>query len=359
MEESKVLVEPNDMSRFISEHIAVNRFETKRINLLNKYNNGQNYNPSLIDANTNILPIKCFIDEFELTDANVCMDYFLSATLNESCNGVRLCEWIRAFAVLRREADDYIEKAKFPQSLSIENWCMIGNIEYWKEKLTHYGVAEDSAIKIINTLIYDEKSLDLFDSPFILLGDKLLILPSIVKSVQGSRAMLSLFARKGFNLSFAGYNFEDIILSEFHRANIEAKRVHRKVLNAEGKEEEYECDIAFSIGKDLYLCELKYDVQPINSMDFFEFEQKKKTTINEQFKRISNFYLSNLHYVKEELNLSKNWTPRKIYKLLIVVFCKHKMHNVASYFCIGHLPSILLYFFLKASANLLLSPGND
>jgi len=41
------------------------------------------------------------------------------------------------------------------------------------------------------------------------------------------------------------------------------------------------------------------------------------------------------------------------------VFCKHKMHSVASYLRIGHLPSFSLYFFLNASANLLLSPGND
>ncbi|MFZ5352544.1 MAG: hypothetical protein ACOZCL_07460, partial [Bacillota bacterium] len=85
-------------------------------------------------------------------------------------------------------------------------------------------------------------------------------------------------------------------------------------------------------------------------------EKNKRSNINN--------YIFEVDAIVENRNNERAIIEIKYYRnfsvnLGLIVFCKHKMHNVASYFCIGHLPSILLYFFLKASANLLLSPGND
>ena len=100
-------------------------------------------------------------------------------------------------------------------------------------------------------------------------------------------------------------------------------------------------------GEDLPEITISESDEPYVSADFIgaeEIGQNKKDLMDKQKKLIEKYEAENPVIFVEYYDVSeKHEIEDSLKKELSIsevnVFCKHKVHNVASYLCIGHLPS--------------------
>ncbi len=300
---------PVNKKEFLNKNIELQRFENERIvegfkGLKKKIK---------IDENTKQLPPNVALHKAELADIHTCGTYFSSETLEEMCNGIPLSQWIRAYSIIKKKNEDFLNKKTFSEEMKPKEWFLILTIDEWVDEFMKYGIASDNARRMINDFIFTKDSIDLFDSPFIKFEDnKVLTMPSYACSIQASISLISLMSRKGYNIAFKGSNYEKELIKEFRESGIFASGIKKN--DEQGNE--YECDLAFVIGKDLFLCECKKNFQPLTPRKRFEFKNKKLEDIA-QIKRISTFYDRNIHYVREALKLGHDWKPRRVYRFVI------------------------------------------
>ena len=307
---------PDNTIEFLNEKIEIQRFESYRQTTIgsNQSRNKSTQHSLSIDS----LAPHSFIDKLEKTSYNEYLDYFSSDSLNYKVKNIELVKWLRAYAVIRYYNKDFLNKETFPNSSSPGNWLHITTSDYWVNLFIKHGIDKDSANFIFNKLKFKKNSVDWFDSPFIEVGKNIITVPSIVSSLHDVIALTSMATKEDMNLDFKGYTYEDRVLNDLKNNQIPATSINRKIENTD-----YQCDIAFLLGNDLFLCECKHTTQPVTQRKRYDFYNKKILEDVNQINRISKFYSSNLNHIIDEFNqqqsckLAKKWKPRKIYRMII------------------------------------------
>ncbi len=309
LDEINIEVHPANIMDLINERIEIQRFESSRYSMIG----GNNENAFSI----HLAPMG-FFDKSEESSYSECLEYFSSSDLNYKVNGVKIPKWLRAYAVIRHVNREFIRNNTFPNSSRPDSWLFISTLEDWINKFTKYGIDYESAKIICKKLIFNKNSIDWFDTPFIKIGEKIITVPSYTSHIQDSLALISLAAKENFNLEFKGYCFEDRIISDLNTSGIPAVSIKRKDGN-----KEYQCDVAFILGRDLFLCECKHTSQSATQRKRYDFYNRKIPEDIEQINRIAEYYSSNIKAILEELNGQRqceytiDWKPRHIYKMIL------------------------------------------
>lgn len=312
----KTEIIPIDIKSFLDEKIEIQRFESFR-----QTNIGCNPDMDVLikqDSLTNSLAPDAFLDKCEQVSYNEYSEYFSSNNLNYQVSGIELVKWLRAYAVVRYYNREFLNKNIFPEDSAPNSWLYIATRDHWIQMFTKHGIDRDSARFIYSKLIFKKSSVDWFDSPFIELGENVITVPSLVSNLQDVIALMSMATKENMNLDFKGYCFEDRILNDLRNNQIPAVSIKRKVDN-----NEYQCDVAFLLGNDLFLCECKHTTQPATQRKRYDFYNQKIPEDVEQTNRICDFYSSNLIHVidefnkNQECNLVPDWKPRRIYRMII------------------------------------------
>ncbi|RFU60848.1 hypothetical protein D0463_16035 [Bacillus sp. V59.32b] len=307
---------PKDLKSFLDEKIEIQRFESYRQTNI-RSNRDENVLIKQVSL-TNSLAPDAFIDEWEKASYDEYLEYFSSDSLDYKVNGIELVKWLRAYAIVRYYNREFLNKNIFPDNGIPNSWLYITTRDHWIKMFIKHGIDRDSARFIYNKLKFKKSSVDWFDSPFIEIGENVITVPSLVSNLQDVIALTSMATKEDMNLDFKGYCYEDRILNDLRNNQIPAISIKRKVEN-----DEYQCDVAFLLGNDLFLCECKHTTQPVTQRKRYDFYNKKIPEDVEQTNRICDFYSSNLIHVidefnkNQECNLATDWKPRRIYRMII------------------------------------------
>jgi len=307
---------PENLNDFLNEKIEIQRFESYRQTNISSI---PDENESIRQVSlTNTLAPDAFIDNWEKASYNEYLEYFSSDNLNYKVSNIELVKWLRAYAVIRYYNRDFLNKNLFPDNGVPNNWLYISTRDYWIKMFTDHGIDKNSAKIIYNKLKFKKSSVDWFDSPFIEVGEHVITVPSLISNLQDVIALTSMATKEDMNLDFKGYCYEDRILNDLRNKQIPAISIKRKVGNTE-----YQCDVAFLLGNDLFLCECKHTTQPVTQRKRYDFYNGKIPKDVKQTNRICDFYSSNLNHVIDEFNKNKecdlaaDWKPRRIYRMII------------------------------------------
>ena len=310
-DDENIKITPISMEKLINEKIEIQRFESSRYSTMLK-------GTTKIEAFSKLLPPSGYIDKQEMISYDEYLEYFSSDNLDYEVDEVEIKKWLRAYSVIRVINKEFIEKEIFPQSNKLEQWIYVSTSDEWVKNFIDYGIDEKSANIIFNRLKFDKSSIDWLDTPFIEVGDKILTVPSCATNIQDVLAIISLGTKDNMSLDFKGYCFESRVLNDLNKNKIPTVSLKRKV---DG--EEYQCDIAFVLEKDLFLCECKHTSQPATQRKRYDFYSRRLQEDVKQINRIWDFYSSNIGYVLEELKnqteyeFEDGWKPRRTYRMLL------------------------------------------
>ena len=264
-----------------------------------------------VDPKTESLPPTDFRTNNEYLSVSFCRELFGSVDLKEKILNITLAEWIRAYTILQQLSEDFLAKRDGAKKLSVREWCIVRSKDEWIETLILNGIDQIGAKIIVENLIFNRTAKDLFDCPFISLGDSLVILPSLVSFISPVDAMLSNFYNKELALNFRGRGLELKVIEMLSTQNIIGKNI--KTSNGS---DEYECDVVFVLDHDLYFIECKTFLQPETPRRYYEYIGKLTEAAN-QLNRISSYLETNLNVVKTSLNLDNDWKANHIHKIIV------------------------------------------
>ena len=207
--------------------------------------------------------------------------------LDVKIKNIPISEWMNAYFALKK----YIKGRKYQYKYERVSFFNYGvrnkhskTKNEWKEILIKYGVSKGYVDSIFETMIFDKKSVDLFDNPFVPCCGKYFVVPWLVDEMEVGRVLLSKFSNKS-GADFKGYAFEKYIIDVLKYCGIPATAMKNK---------EYQCDVAFLLNDVLFICECKNrGVHKGNDLSFNEMDDDI-----EQLDRIANFYKENSNIVK-------------------------------------------------------------
>lgn len=313
-DDNNIEIIPKDIEALVNERIEIQRFESFRQFSLSI--NSKDEKDELFMSKS--LAPEGFLDKAEKVSYSEYLEYFSSNKLDYKINGIEIVKWLRAYAVVRYFNEDFLNNNDFSNIGRPNRWLYISTIDDWVERFTTYGIDDLSARKICDKFVFKKKSVDWFDSPFLEIGDKIVTVPSHASHIQDVMALMSLATKENLNIAFKGYCFEDRVLNDLRENQIPATSIKRKF-----KDQEYQCDVAFVLGEDVYLCECKHTAQPITQRKRYDFYNSVIPENIKQTNRICDFYSLNIDCVLDELNkntehkYSPEWKPRCIYRMLI------------------------------------------
>lgn len=320
--EQTVNFKPQNTSDYLANDISLKRFETRR-EKLNIEIEHLNIGKAVINDQIKELPPKNFISDNERAAYYNCQKYFYLNNMDHQILGVQFKEWIRTYSVLDLMANEFINKRVIPFDTSTLNLYKIYpriNQDELTSQLVKYGINKGNVITILDNLTFTSIDTDLFDTPLICLDEKeYTIVPSLVARMDITRVMMCNFLKKKTNMDFKGIGFEKQVIKDLTEENIKCCGLYARGASKKNNlEREYQCDVAFLLDNDLYLCECKAYSQPTTHRGFYELIGKKQDTADNQLKEIADFYIENLDIVRRNLNLPDSWFPRKVKKLMIV-----------------------------------------
>ncbi|OPX45062.1 hypothetical protein CLHUN_12940 [Ruminiclostridium hungatei] len=303
---------PSGNNDFLAHHISNIRFRSMKFKWMFDFEAIGEENIKVVQ-NTLVLPPEEFCSSKEALSTILAHEFFGSDTFKEECFKVSIAEWIRAYIVLRMEAENYLNSCQNINTtgLSINNWCIAKKRSEWIKIIEKGGVCAENAEIIINYLTFDKKAKDLLDCPLIPMDGYLVALPSFLANIEAASAMLSNFVNRGVDVSFKGYGFERRVLNKIKSSGFSVVRIV-----TEEKNETYECDAVFVMGEELFLLELKSFLQPHTIREHYELKLKIQSAVS-QLNRISDFYSNRIDIIKDKLNLPSFWIPKKIHKVIV------------------------------------------
>ncbi|MEG6520858.1 hypothetical protein [Desulfotomaculum sp. 1211_IL3151] len=313
LDENNIRIIPQKIKDLVNQKIEIQRFQSFRHSIMFS----ESSNKDKIKE-CNYLAPKAFLDNQEESSYKEYLEYFSSDNLSYKVCNIEIAKWLRAYSIIRHVNREFINKKMFPDLNKPNEWLYVSSKDEWIDKFLTFGIDKKSAEIIFNKLRFKKNSIDWFDSPLIEFGEKIVTIPSYASYIQDSLALMSLASKENFSLDFKGYCFEDRVLDDLNKNQIPAVSVKRQFEN-----EEYQCDVAFILGKDLFLCECKHTIQPSTQRKRYDFYNRKIPEDVNQINRISEFYSSHIDILSEELNkkrkydLPNDWKPRHIYKILI------------------------------------------
>jgi hypothetical protein len=306
---SKIMFEYKNEDDAYSQRIAVLRTRIMRNRWMQDFSLIKDKVP--VEPNTNTLPPEGYRTEDEKLSEIFCNELFGSVELKECISGISLAEWIRSYTILKQISVDFLTKRVNSKLFTLQAWCIVKTKDEWVETFTGNGFDQNKAKMLVEMLIFSNKALDLIDCPFIPLDNYLVIIPSLVIFISPADAMLSNFYNKELLIGFRGKRFETKIIKLLSKNGIIGKNIKTKDGSAE-----YECDVVFTLDKDLFFVECKTFLQPETPRRYYEFFGKI-TEAASQLNRISSFYETNINIVRSNLELSCEWKAEAIYKIIV------------------------------------------
>ena len=208
--------------------------------------------------------------------------------LDVKIKNIPISEWMNAYFALKK----YIKEQKYRYEYERVSFFNYGvrnkhskTKDEWKEILIKYGASKGYVDSIFETMIFDKKSVDLFDDPFVPCCGKYFVVPWLINEMEVGRVLLSKFSNKS-GADFKGYAFEEYILEVLKYCGIPATAMKNK---------DYQCDVAFLLNDVLFICECKNrGVHKGNDLSFDEMDDDIA-----QIDRIFNFYKDNPNIVKK------------------------------------------------------------
>lgn len=308
-EDKNTKVEVPDLEIRISEAISNSRAEAKKTNII--YQFVQRIDSRICDPQTTKFPPEAFRADVEILSTIFFREYF-GIDLEQEINGVPIREWIRSYTILHQVSEENISQRSFPLELKQTSWLVSKAKQDWIRLFVEGGLSEVNSQKILEALIFTDKSKDLLDCPLIELNGSLTLLPSIGFSLAAAESVLSNSARQQWDIAFKGVELDTRIRREVSAQGITCERI----LNIDENNEEFECDAVFTLGEDLFFFEIKSLVQPDNPRSFNDL-RGRLIEASSQLNRVANHFVKNLELVKTALNLSAEWKPQNVYKVII------------------------------------------
>jgi hypothetical protein len=236
--------------------------------------------------------------------------YFGSPLLDAKVRGIELLDWIRAYEIIVEESKKFRLRKQDLSTINVSKICFVKPVSKWEKIFRDQGFSKKEIQIIIKTFTFDSTSNDLIDCPFIKAGEDLILIPTLTSHADASRALGSNFLNRKLDLSFKGPEFEERIKVLLSDNNIINSSLYKK--NAS----EYQCDVAFILNDELFLVECKAHVQPFTTKQHSNHLHKlHKDAI--QLNRIADFFEENINIVNEQLNLSNDFKPKKVHRIVL------------------------------------------
>jgi len=235
---------------------------------------------------------------------------FGTYTLEELVDNVKLHKWLTAYQLLVEESKKFLKQRTYSK-YNLKDYCLSKTKKQWKMFFVRNGFNKSEFEVIFSGFVFNKKSQDLIDCPFIQFDDLYVIVPSLLANSDIPRALASNFLNRRLELSFRGNGFEDRT-----RADLDAKKIKNTTLYKRDNGTEYQCDIVFKIDTELYFVECKAHVQPYTTRQHTNHLYKlyEETA---QINRIADYFIQNLDFVKSQLKLDPNEVISNTHRLII------------------------------------------
>ncbi len=249
----------------------------------------------------------------KLSDLNylAARQYFGSPLLDIKIKGIELKSWIYAYELLVEESKKFVNRKQNLHVYNVDKICLSKPIDKWEKFFLQKGFTVEESKIIITMFTFDGKCSDLIDSPFIKIDNNLVIIPTLTSRADVARALASNFLNRNINLDFKGPGFEERVKSQLNINGIKNSSLFKRTGGTE-----YECDVAFILNEELFLIECKAHVQPYTTRQHVNHLYKLYNETS-QINRIADFYESNSQIVNQQLNLNKDFKPRKVHRILL------------------------------------------
>ncbi|TKI50612.1 hypothetical protein [Lysinibacillus tabacifolii] len=269
------------------------------------------YNKTKFNENAVLAPDN-FFSFNELIATEFLYDYFSTKNLNYKINEIPLKIYLRAYAVIESACIEFLNKKRNLFEINLNSFCLVLSKSKWKKKFQNGGIPIKYLNKLINFLTFNNKSSDLFDTPFIEIEDKLLVIPSIGVGIDSARSTLLNAATREFNISFKGERFEQKILSTLKDVGLKCENI-KKIEKMEKENEIYECDAVFILDKTLFFVEIKNWPIPTTYREYALYIDEINKT-HSQLIRISNYFTSepNLKEIMNKFEVTEPLTVKRI-----------------------------------------------
>lgn len=241
-------------------------------------------------------------------------EYFYTNDLLQIYKDSSLMSWIDVYFTFYEISLTRLIKRKKAPSL------IIYSEKKWKKILSNSGIPIKDVNNIFNYLVFSRNSNDLYDSPLIKLDNFYALIPSVSLSSDISRSLLSQFGTQEdkhhskSTIRKKGTNFEKHIknLTE----NITSNLIPNKSVKVP---EDYELDLIFNVGNDVFFVEAKTQKQPETYRDYLR-NQIELDKYLKSFSRNSDFFSTGEEWDKilNKLNLNNKVTLTKIFVTNVV-----------------------------------------
>lgn len=248
----------------------------------------------------------------ELIAAEFLYEYFSTKNLNYKINDIPLKIYLRAYAVIESACVEFLNKKSNLFEMDLKSFCLILSKSKWKKKFQNAGIPIEYLNKIIDFLTFNNKSSDLFDTPFIEVEDKFLVVPTIGVSIDSGRSTLLNAVTREFNISFKGETFERKIVSTLNDVGVKCEKLE-KIDKRDKKNEAYECDAIFILDETLFFVEIKNWPIPTTYREYAIYiDEINKTYL--QLLRISNYFTSeqNLKEIIDKFSVSEPLNIKRV-----------------------------------------------
>jgi len=309
-ESKKYVFQPNDKDQYLSKKVSTERFRHLRLSRGYQLASCASSHKNINHKNLILFPNGAR-SESEVAGGLLCAEFLGSEKLGDTILGVSINAWLRAFVMLAEAGEKFLRARNPDASLKLEEWCIISDKTEWVTLLEGGGITSHDSGIIIDNLIFDSDSKDLFDCPLVPFENKLLALPSFLAIIDPSQALLSNFINKDLDVSFKGNTFETYIRDLIRRSGLPYSK-----LSSNDGGENYEIDVAFILENDLYFIECKSFIQPTSFREYYSFLYKVFDA-SLQLNRSSGYFSANIGNVAKKLNLDNGWRPGKICKIIL------------------------------------------
>ncbi|GEM_PF-1829361 len=278
---------------------------------------GESFNPMThpaVAGSTRKLPIDGFRSNDEVKSAYMTTQQFYSEDLREEVRGARLCEWIRAYTVVKEIAKKHIESHPLigqPATLLLHKTA-----DFFLAEFVAAGIPVKSAEQILRRFTFNASSKDILDAPLIPFNGELVLVPTAALLIEPAFSLESLLksirSRKdepNHELQFIGPGFEKLTRRVLADAGIVARKVKHK---------NRDCDVAFVLEDDvLFLCECKGRFQTSDFRSYVELEAELGRDAAQQHRKTCDYFESHLAHVRDRLGLAPTWVPSRVMRVIL------------------------------------------
>jgi len=258
-------------------------------------------------------------------------DSFHTDNLNEMAGDVALKYWIQAYESLVRYSQKHLQRiekedAGFLRIFDYENY-FYREKGYWLSIFEDANIPAEEAEKLFSLMVYNKKSTDLYDYPFIAVKNKYLLPYFLLKDASVGLILRSRLRKADMKMEKKGKFFENRIIKLLKDKKIPVVQLKRRdKFHGNDKKEDYECDVAFILEDILFLCECKDNGRTAVSEKIENFYESDVKQLN----RYCDYFEANKEYVIEIFN-KNGYSVKKIGKVIRLLIYNTYFHKPINY----------------------------